>query len=231
MLPINLLFLYTFYISTALCIFLVIWLLGALLFQKKQDTELQKQKAFQASLNILEDARLRSFKILTDSQSKAQKSIKDIKQLSDANKRILAHSMEKLYEKHAEVLRVLSKKLEHDYVENMTSETKLSMGILSEATADLKSEIITQVGELKDTLVQKAISTEDSLTAMVKEKYANLDIELAEYKEKKLTQLRAELADTVTLVCSKMLAREVSLEEHEKLMLDIFNEEVQKVGL
>lgn len=190
-----------------------------------------ERTAYGEALKILDDARSESLKILGKAQSKAQGLLDNTYTISKENRRRLEDNLRVIYEKQERVLDNLSEELLEYYRQAIEEGKKENIRTLYEVTEAMKKEALQGVDELKDVVKKETMGAQDALEEKITTEYAKVDIEIKEYKSKKIESLNKKIFELISNIYTEVLKEDLDQIKHEKLILELLDREIKKSGL
>jgi hypothetical protein len=165
--------------------------------KKRVDSNVEEEgierSAYGEALKILDRARADSLKILGRAQMKAQGLLDNTYVISKENRKKLEDSVRGIYEKQERVLDNLSEELLENYRVAIEQGKKENIRTLYEVTEAMKKEAIQGVDELKDVVKRETMGAQDALEEKITSEYAKVDLEIKDYKKKKVESLNKKI--------------------------------------
>ena len=203
--------------------------------KKKVDSDVEEKglerSAYGEALKILDRARADSLKILGRAQMKAQGLLDNTYVISKENRKKLEDSIRGIYEKQERVLDNLSEELLENYRVAIEQGKKENIRTLYEVTEAMKKEAIQGVDELKDVVKRETMGAQDALEEKITSEYAKVDLEIKDYKKKKVESLNKKIFELLSNIHSEVIGQDLDQIKHEKLILDLLDREIKKSGL
>jgi hypothetical protein len=203
--------------------------------KKKKDSNVEEggieRSAYGEALKILDRARADSLKILGRAQMKAQGLLDNTYVISKENRKKLEDSVKSIYEKQERVLDNLSEELLENYRLAIEQGKKENIRTLYEVTEAMKKEAIQGVDELKDVVKRETMGAQDALEEKITSEYAKVDLEIKDYKKKKVEGLNKKIFELLSNIHSEVIGQELDQIKHEKLILELLDREIKKSGL
>lgn len=190
-----------------------------------------ERSAYGEALKILDRARADSLKILGRAQIRAQGLLDNTYVISKENRKKLEDSVKGIYEKQEQVLGNLSEELLENYREAVEQGKKENIRTLYEVTEVMRKEALQGVDELKDVVKKETMGVQDALEDKITEEYAKVDVEIKDYKKKKVESLNKKIFELLSNIHSEVLGQDLDQIKHEKLILDLLDREIKKSGL
>jgi len=190
-----------------------------------------EDEAYQNALKILDRARADSLKILIRAQSKAQGVLDSTYTISQESRKALDTNLQGIYEKQESALTGLSKELLQSYKQAIQQEKEENIRTLYEATEAMKKEAMSGVDELKTAIKNETLGAQEALENKIQIEYSKIEGEVEAYKQEKLKNLNRKIFDMLSDVYTRVIRQDLDQTKHEKLILDLLKEEIEKSGL
>lgn len=222
------------FVSTLLILFFCILLIGLLIKELKVSRvpeDAVKEAAYRDALRILDDARVRSLKILNTSQEKAARSLEDTANLSKATKEEFKSKLRELYRQQETMLSNASGEILTTYKKAMEDEKVESIKTLSDSISQVKDELQEEISEFKNVLRKQTYETQRQIEEKLQMGYQEVEKEIGEYKSEKITQIHDKLLETLATVSVRVLGVTISTDDQEKFIYDALKDELKKAGL
>ncbi len=162
---------------------------------------------------LIAKANLRSQKILQNASLKAQEIIAESERFLEREDSNLSLKLDKINEiyvkRYSEALQIIQEE---------------TLKILQNIPNDLKVFLISAVDDFRATLTKDAVKAQDQITKSLQESLVAAQHELEKYKEARKRQVDEEILNLVVEVTKRVLGKEISLDEHEKLVLKSLEE-------
>ena len=195
---------------------------------RRLDQETIKQEAYQKALGVLEDAKEKSFKLLTSSHEKARKVLDDVSFISEQSKSELDKQLKMLTQKQLAVLEATSVNLMDIYKKAIEEEKVESLSIISQTSGAFKEEVMSEISKFEDVLHKETVETESELKEEVTKEYEGIKKELEEYKKNKLSYIDENIYDIISQVTKEILGKSLSVAEHEDIVIRLLEEAKRK---
>lgn len=187
--------------------------------------------AYQDALKILDRARADSLKILVRAQNKAQGVLDSTYSISQESRRTLDANLQEIYEKQETALAGLSKELLLSYKQVIQEGKEENIRTLYEASEAMKKEAISGVDELKTAIKNETLGAQEALENKIQIEYSKIEGEVEAYKQEKLKNLDRKIFDMLSDIYTRVIRQDLDQTKHEKLILDLLKEEIEKSGL
>lgn len=221
---------------SSLAVFCLIILVLFLIQSKKRERktveeEEVKNRAYDDAMKIMDDARLRSLKILEESQNKASKSIEHVTEITKEQREDLEKKFDVLYQKQAKILEELGQDYIQTYKNALSKERMESLQVIDQASVVLKNELFSGIKEMTDTVRKETMEKQNLVEKKIQDEYAKVEEEVKEYKRKKIDELNTRIFDVVADVAEVVLGRAIDQRSHEKIISETLKNELTKQGL
>jgi len=154
------------------------------------------------SQKILEEAHRKAAEMLANAQAFLQKDennlVTEIEKANKASEKIFQQSLEEI-QKH-------------------------SIQMVQNIPQDIKITLISTLDNFRISLTQEVTKAQQEANNAIKQAYARALEEVESYKEERMKQVDSSILSIVKDVTEKVLSKEISLEEHEKLVLRALEE-------
>jgi cell division septum initiation protein DivIVA len=229
-----------FFLVTLVVVFLVmvlfynfVSLLFRILRKERVNREVVKmhENAYEEALRILDEARVKSARLFGDAQIKSQEMLSETEDITDEKKKELNRKLEVLSFKQEEMFKQLGESLVKSYKEALEKEKNESIKSLAETQEMIKDEVLSNIGDFKDTIRKGTIVAQEQMEEKLKKSYEEVEREIAKYKEEKIAALNAKIFQILADVSEKVFGKSVDQTGHEKFVLDTLKDEVRKLGL
>lgn len=115
--------------------------------------------------------------------------------------------------------------------EDALAKTQSVIGtMLQNISNDIKKGVTGEIDVFRQSLQQEVVKSKDEMRKVVIEAFKKADSEVESYKKARLQQVDKEILVMVKRVAERVLAKEISVDEHEKLVLKAL-EEAKKQGI
>lgn len=221
---------------SSLAVFCLIILVFFLIQSKKRERESVqeeevKNRAYDDAMRIMDDARLRSLKILEESQNRASKSIEHVTEITKEQREDLEKKFDVLYQKQAKILEELGQDYIQTYKNALSRERMESLQVIDQASEVLKNELFSGIKEMTDTVRKETMEKQNLVEKKLQDEYSRVEEEVKEYKRKKIDELNARIFDVVADVSEVVLGRSIDQRSHEKIITETLKDELAKQGL
>lgn len=221
---------------SSLAVFCLIILVFFLIQSKKRERESVqeeevKNRAYDDAMRIMDDARLRSLKILEESQNRASKSIEHVTEITKEQREDLEKKFDVLYQKQAKILEELGQDYIQTYKNALSKERMESLQVIDQASEVLKNELFSGIKEMTDTVRKETMEKQNLVEKKLQDEYSRVEEEVKEYKRKKIDELNARIFDVVADVSEVVLGRSIDQRSHEKIISETLKDELAKQGL
>lgn len=177
----------------------------------------KEEKKKDASSVTLEQAQSRAQKMIEDARVKAQQVIQNAQIFSGNQAGILEREIQN-------TSRVNAAKFEQ-YLKVVQSE---SIKILSNVPNKVSSDLNTQLTGIRSMILTEIEKASSNAKAQVDSAYKRAEVEVKNYKNQRLKQIDDSIISILEEVSRKVLARQISHDEHEKLVMKALEEAKQQ---
>ncbi len=105
----------------------------------------------------------------------------------------------------------------------MTAQQEIFKDITN-ISQDIKKDMGAEIGNFRTTIQKELVAFQKTLTEAVKETYQRAESEVQNYREIRMKQVDESILEVVEEVARKVLAKEITDIEHEKLVLKALEE-------
>lgn len=117
-----------------------------------------------------------------------------------------------------------SKEYLHYYQEILNEVGKEAVERMDNVSEDIKGDLKIKVEDFTKSLYEKIVETHSVASKALQDTYKKAELEVEDYKNKRIQDIENSLLHLVERIVKKVLEREISLEEHEKLVIKSFEE-------
>jgi len=151
---------------------------------------------------MLEDARVKAGEIMTHAQI-----------FSTNEKNVLLEELNKS-------AKVYSQK----YQESLKFAQDEAVRMIGSIPATIKSELMVRIEKFRTSIESDLVNSQKAISASVKEAYQKAEVEIEEYKLLRLKQVDESIMKIIEDVSRKVIAKEITSDEHEKLVTKALSE-------
>lgn len=155
---------------------------------------------------VFQDAQQQAGAILADAQKKAQDIIKGAEFFENQQKAEVDKVLQTATHQFANAYKILL-----DEASKNTSKT------LQSISDDIKNAVLAEVRGFTEKMQEEAKGTVSSI-------YRDIELEINAYKQQRLKQIDTAIIQIIEETAQKVVGKELSLEEHEKLVLKALEE-------
>jgi len=186
--------------------------------------------AYSKAIQMIVDARIASLHIIKNAHVKALQILENSAIFNKDLRREVENSLEHLTNKHMETLDNLSLELEQSYDRAVNEQKDKDIHSLESASETMKSEILEEVKDFKDTLHKETLASQDLVEQKVKEEYEKIRKEIEDYKNLEIKKVDENMYSIVQEAVKKILNKGIDLDTHEQLVIESL-EEAKKEGV
>lgn len=168
--------------------------------------------------------------LLAQAQAKSQKILEDA---YSESKKIMAKSQEFLVREEGEIAKELGKTTQtylNVYSKTLDDINTNSTKVVQALPNEIKTFVVTAIDDFRLSLSQEVAKVANQTSQALKEGYIKAQQEVEAYKKERLRQIDEQALKLIQEVTRKVLGKEISLEEHEKLVLKAL-EEAKRQGI
>lgn len=151
---------------------------------------------------IIDDALARERKIIGDTASEANQIISGAQYISDTIKTMVNESLEKMVKSIEQGTLTTSQEFIKYYLSALQQMAQQSLGSFQNVTKELEEELSTRSKQFQDSLIP------------------SIEKEIEKYKQSQLQQLDQSIKKIIQKVSQEVLNKSISVEDHEKLVID-----------
>lgn len=201
-------------------------LIGYLVFIyfKEQNEEKKRFWIYHTASKVVEDAHKKALGIIYDAELKSKNMLLHTEYLRNSISDDFSQSLKKTEEKAVLALTESSEGFYEDYKKSFEKEKEEYMGKLEDTFKALVSISIKQVDEFSKKLTKDTLNSEVFIGAKIQEQIDQAEKDISEYKQRKLSQLDSSIAHVIEKVASQVIGKTLSLSEHERLVLEAFEQ-------
>lgn len=179
---------------------------------------LEEQTSLKSSLTrekeeILEEAAVQSAKILEEARSKAQEIVRNAEIFGTEEKEKFSKEIEKVTESWALEYRQVLQEAQNQIVTTAQNISK-----------DIRGESLKEIEIFRTALQVELAKSQEKTRIMMENAHNAIEGEVQKYKELRLKQVDETIFELVKEVLKKVLGKEISPEEHEKLVMKFLEE-------
>jgi hypothetical protein len=189
-----------------------------------------QQAAYEEAMRVLDQARVKSIKIIYDSQNKAEKFAKDINSLDEQAKARLLNRIESLYESQEKSLAQLGKDLSQSYQEAIEVEKKENIKTIAATTEIIKKEVLSNIDDFKDAIRKETVGGQLEVEERLKKSYEEVEAQIQDYKWKKIKSLNERIMQIIADIAEQVFSKKVDFKDQEKVVLEMLEEGISKLN-
>ncbi|OGM19311.1 hypothetical protein A2955_05045 [Candidatus Woesebacteria bacterium RIFCSPLOWO2_01_FULL_37_19] len=110
------------------------------------------------------------------------------------------------------------------YQEGLTLAQQESAKNLSGISEDIKNAVVGEIAKFSRTIQQETLTSKEKIAQAIKEAYQKAEGDVNDYKEIRFKQVDEKIFILLSEISRKVLSKEISLEEHEKLVIKALEE-------
>lgn len=190
-------------------------------FSKKQkELKIIQQASYSRAIQIIQDARNKSYEILTQANDMARKIVSDTKVFSESSGKELSKEVDSLAQQHVSELNRISQDLLASYKSLVEKEKKDSFDTIETLSQGIKDQILTEIDQFKEDIHKETIETESEVRLKVEKQYEDMEKSLQEYKAERLRKIDNAIYKIVVQVSKDVIGKGMTLEDHENLIIN-----------
>jgi len=193
-----------------ICVLVFVLLLYLKLNQRYQELELEKGKDPKL---ILARAEFRAQKILEQANQEAKKLVEETENFLRKHQAFLSEELRRSSDAYLKV-----------YNENLSQIQKDTYKMIQNIPNDIKTYIITAIDGFRLSLSHDAAQTQQKIAQKLEESLISAQHEIERYKEERKREIDEKLFEFVKEVVKRVLGKQISIDEHEKLVLKALEE-------
>jgi vacuolar-type H+-ATPase subunit H len=175
---------------------------------KEDDPRVMIEKAQQKSDQLLADAHIRSREIVSKADDFLAK-----------QQTVLSQDLEKVNQIYVK-----------EYQKELTNIKETSAKVLQNMPNDVKTFMIQAVDDFRLALSQEVTRAQSEASKVMQEAYKKALTDIDKYREERMKQIDESAGDLVAQVTKRVLGKEITSDEHEKLVVKAL-EEAKKQGI
>lgn len=162
---------------------------------------------------VLEKAQQKSEAILEDAHIKARDIINKADEFLVKQQEVLSKDLEKVNDIYVK-----------EYQKQLASIISTSAKVLENVPNDVKTFMVQAVDDFRVALSQEVAKAQSETSKAMQDAYKKAQEDIDKYKEVRMRQIDASAAELVAVVTRKVLGKEISTDEHEKLVVKALEE-------
>jgi vacuolar-type H+-ATPase subunit H len=207
------------FIFSALAILLVV-VISLYLATVKKYFNLKEGKLEETDPQVLlRQAQEKAQKILNEAQQDARETIANAKTYLDVNQNLVSKELQN-------ATQIYAKKYEQILLATQDQILKMIRTI----PEDTKKSLLTEINTIRSRMEEEVNKATQEAKSLVTGAYKRAEIEVDEYKNERMRQIDESIVMILKEVARKVLAKEISQEEHEKLVIKAL-EEAKRQGV
>jgi len=164
-------------------------------------------------MTLLANAQGEAQKMLVDANSQAQQILAKAKEFMSTGESTLTSEMKNVSQIYANKYGLTLKEIETE-----------SLKMLQNIPEDVRKILGSEITNIKIALTEEAKKAENDAKAIVVDAYKKAEAEVESYKSERFRQIDESVLFILKELARKVLAKEISQEEHEKLVLKALDE-------
>lgn len=188
-------------------VFTYFWLVKKYLTLQHRKAEFDLQKGEEAQ-NIIKNANIKAEEIISQAQE------------------FNVQQQDRLQKTLNEATQTYAK----SYQDALAKTQNISATMLHNISNDIKKGVVGEIDVFRNSLQQEVVKSKDEIRKAIAEAFQKADSEVESYKKARMQQVDKEILVMVRRVAEKVLAKEIGIDEHEKLVLKAL-EEAKKQGI
>ena len=201
-------------ISIAVNVVLVMAIVAIYVYQKKISFNLQVANE---ELKNAPQIRARAEKILEDAKAKSQEIINQAVSLNSQSTQSLNQALEKATN---EQIMAYKQALENGKGESVKT--------LNNISKDIQNAALEEVQAFKNNLQQEVAKSQLEVQKRLEADFKSVDVQVEEYKKKRLAQIEGELNQILAKVTEDLLGKSLRISDHQELVMKSLQEAKQK---
>jgi hypothetical protein len=194
------------------------WIIKKYLDIKRKSGE-QDLAIAQNTQNIISQAQVKAQQILQEAANKASQITNQAEMFNQKQE----EAINKIIEQTKQTYAIEYKKA----IEIMqTGSTKIMQTI----SDDIKNQMVTQVDGFRKNLQAEVVNSKEEIRKAILKAFENTDKDIEGYKKMRFEQIEKTILTMIKNITKEVLAKEISIEEHEKMVIKAL-EEAKKQGL
>ncbi len=164
-------------------------------------------------MTLVANAQVKAEKLVVDANSEAQQILAKAKEFMAKGEVTLTDEMKNVSQVYA-----------NKYGQVLTEIQKESLKMLQTIPEDVRKILGAEITNIKTALTEEVKRAEDDAKAIVIDAYKKAESEVESYKNERFRQIDASALFILKELARKVLAKEISTEQHEKLILKALGE-------
>lgn len=180
------------------------------------------QKAYEESLEVLEQTRKDSTEIVENAVKKAEQTLSQTEFFQKEKIEEFNKSLHSLTLQAAQEFQQVAGEQTHDFETIFADVKKEMMKQAIDAVKQIEQMVQESAVEFRDTLRTQTTHSQDVIQKTLRQEYEKVAREIEEYKKEEITKVDSLVNEVVDHVASEVLAKSLSATDHEKLILEAF---------
>jgi F0F1-type ATP synthase membrane subunit b/b' len=177
---------------------------------KYQKLREERENNWQAQLK---NAQLKARKVIEDANTQASQIVGSAQGFKREQIDMLNSEIYKAVETYTDTYNQVMINLQNEIVK-----------VLGNTPEDIKNGVIKELEVIRNALQKDLIESRKKASAVIEKEYSKLQSDIESYKLTRLKQLDNSIFQIIEMVSKKVLAKEISAEEHEKLVIKALEE-------
>lgn len=187
------------------------------------EEKMLKQKIFDKSLALLENARQRSIEIIKESNVKSQEILHKSEFLSSDARSFLKKQLEDASNKQVIKLENTTEEMLLGYKEALKKEKEFGVKTMQKVSKDIKLEALDEIDEFAKVLHKETVDSEKAVEKKLSAEYKKANSEIENYKQEQIQKINSKINGLITDIMRELIGSELSVEQHENLVMEALN--------
>lgn len=187
------------------------------------EEKMLKQKIFDKSLALLENARQRSIEIIKESNVKSQEILHKSEFLSSDARSFLKKQLEDASNKQVIKLENTTEEMLLGYKEALKKEKEFGVKTMQKVSKDIKLEALDEIDEFAKVLHKETVDSEKAVEKKLSAEYKKANSEIENYKQEQIQKINSKINGLITDIMRELIDSELSVEQHENLVMEALN--------
>lgn len=180
---------------------------------------------------IIEEAHEKANKILTDAENRANEIIYKSEYIKTDFVKNLEGSLATLEDSALKVFKDTSAEFYTKYKEVLDRENADNLSKIHETLESIKKISESQLEEFSKSLKKESLDSQVFISTKIQEQLDQVNKEIDEYKKKHMGIINSSINTIVEKVAERAIGRSLQIEDHEKLVLEAFDEAKKDTAL
>ena len=182
------------------------------------DSELEKQRAYDAALDILENAKKESLNVLKASHAKAHKLLGSVSSLTEKSQQTLEDDLHRLSQDHIDSLNTSAQDIIAEFRAALKGESDKGVSEISKTSAVLRGALTEEVDDFKKILHDETITAEETMRSEVRKEFDIIKGDLEAYKREQLSLIDEKIYDILSAITKDVLGQAFSADASADLV-------------